>query len=85
MFLGGGGGGGGGAAYLNQELIEPAKPVREHVTTIDSEIQTWRSDANFRNYQIWLIVVCACSVYMWGCKQILQSMIANGAFEERLL
>ena len=35
-------------AYTNnQELIEPAKPAREHVTTIDSEIQTWRSDANF--------------------------------------
>ena len=43
-----------------QELIEPA---REHVTTMDSEIQTWRSDANFSNYQIWLTIVCACSVY----------------------
>ena len=52
-------------SYLNQELIEPAKPAREHVTTIDSEIQTWRSDANFSNYQIWLTVVCACSVYTY--------------------
>ena len=51
------------------------------MTTIDSEIQTWRSNAIFSNYQIWLTVVCACSVYTWG----MQSMIANGAFEERLL
>ena len=52
-----------------QELIEPAKPAREHVTTIDSEIQTWRSNANFSNYQIWLTVVCTYSVYTWGlCK-----------------
>ena len=70
------------STVYGQELIEPA---REHVTTIDSEIQTWRSDHNFSNYQIWLTVVCACSVYTWGCKQILQSMIANGGFEKRLL
>ena len=36
-----------------QEPIEQAKPAREHVTTIDSKIQTWRPDANFRNNQIW--------------------------------
>jgi len=30
-----------------------AKPVREHVTTIDSEIQTWLPDTNFSNIQIW--------------------------------
>jgi len=28
----------------------PAKPAREHATTIDSEIQTWRLDANFSGY-----------------------------------
>ena len=37
----------------NQEQIEPAKPAREHVTTIDSEIQTWQPDTNFSNIQIW--------------------------------
>ena len=29
------------------------KPVREHVTTIDGEIQTWLPDTNFNNIQIW--------------------------------
>jgi len=38
---------------LAQEHIEPAKPAREHVTTIDSEIQTWLPDTNFSNIQIW--------------------------------
>ena len=40
---------------LQQEHIEPAKPARkrEHVTHIDSEIQTWLPDANFSNIQIW--------------------------------
>ena len=33
-----------------QEHIEPA---REHVTTIDSEIQTWLLDTKFSNIQIW--------------------------------
>ena len=28
------------------------KPAREHATTIDSEIQRWHPDANFRNHQI---------------------------------
>jgi len=36
-----------------QEHIEPAKPAREHVTTIDGEIQTWLLDTNFSNIQIW--------------------------------
>ena len=36
-----------------QEHIEPAKPAREHVTTIDGEIQTWLPDTNFSNIQIW--------------------------------
>ena len=36
-----------------QEHIEPAKPAREHVTTIDGEIQTWLPDTNFSNMQIW--------------------------------
>ena len=30
-----------------QEHIEPAKPAREHVTTIDGEIQTWLPGTNF--------------------------------------
>ena len=38
------------AVSTNQEHIEPA---REHVTTIDSEIQTWLPDTNFSNIQIW--------------------------------
>ena len=38
---------------LGQEHIEPAKPAREHVTTIDGEIQTWLPDTNFSNIQIW--------------------------------
>ena len=36
------------------ECIELAKPGREHVTTIDGEIQTWLPDANFSNNQIWI-------------------------------
>ena len=36
-----------------QEHIEPAKPAREHVTSIDSDIQTWLPDTNFNNIQIW--------------------------------
>jgi len=36
-----------------QEHIEPAKPAREHMTTIDGEIQTWLPDTNFSNIQIW--------------------------------
>ena len=27
---------------MNQEHIEPEKPAREHVTCINSKIQTWR-------------------------------------------
>ena len=38
---------------FHQEHIEPAKPAREHVTTIDGEIQTWLPDTNFSNIQIW--------------------------------
>jgi len=37
---------------LNQEHIEPAKPAREQVTTIDGEIQTWLLDTNFSNIHI---------------------------------
>ena len=43
------------AVRLAQEHIEPAKPAREHVTTIDGEIQTWLPDTNFSNIQIWKI------------------------------
>ena len=32
---------------------EGAKLAREHVTTIDGEIQTWLPDTNFSNIQIW--------------------------------
>ena len=32
--------GGGTGIELAQECIEPAKPVREHVTNIDGKIQT---------------------------------------------
>jgi len=39
--------------YIYQEHIEPAKPAREHVTTIDGEIQTWLPDTNFSSIQIW--------------------------------
>ena len=39
--------------YYHQEHIEPVKPAREHVTTVDSEIQTWLPDTNFSNIQIW--------------------------------
>ena len=38
---------------FHQERIEPAKPARQHATTIDGEIQIWRPDANFSNHQIW--------------------------------
>ena len=43
----------GSRPYSYQEHIEPAKPAREHVTTIDGEIQTWLPDTNFSNIQIW--------------------------------
>ena len=33
--------------FIPQERIEPPKAAREHVTTINSEIQTWRPDATF--------------------------------------
>ena len=36
-----------------QEHIEPAKLAREHVTTIDGEIQTWLPDTNISNIQTW--------------------------------
>ena len=36
-----------------QERIEPANSAREHVTTIDGEIQTRLPDAKFSNNQIW--------------------------------
>ena len=39
--------------YYHQEHIEPVKPAREHVTTVDSEIQTWLPETNFSNIQIW--------------------------------
>jgi len=38
---------------FKQEHIEPAKPAREHVTTVDSEIQTRLPDTTFSNIQIW--------------------------------
>ena len=38
---------------FHQEHIEPAKPTREHVTTINGEIQTRLPDTNFSNIQIW--------------------------------
>ena len=38
-----------------QERIEPAKPAREHASSIDGEIQTRYPDANFSNHQIWNI------------------------------
>ena len=41
----------------SQELIEPAKPAREHVTSaylsIDGEIQTWRPYAEISITRIW--------------------------------
>ena len=39
-----------------QEHIEQAKPVREHISNVNSEIQTWRPDVIFSNHQI-----CTCT------------------------
>jgi len=48
--------------HIHQEHIEPAKPAREHVTTIDGKIQTWLPDTNFSNIQIWKgsKLMCTC-------------------------
>ena len=44
---------------LYQELIEPAKPAREHVTSayrsINGEIQTWRPYAKSSITRIWTL------------------------------
>ena len=41
----------------HQELIEPAKPAREHVTAhydyVDGEIQTWPSYSKCSNIRVW--------------------------------
>ena len=37
---------------VHQELIEPTKWAREHVTTINGIIQTWRRVKN-RSYLLW--------------------------------
>ena len=46
------------AGDINQECIEPVKPMREHATSIDGEIQTRHPEANFRNHPIWNIYAC---------------------------
>lgn len=37
--------------YVVQERIELPEAAREHVTTMDSKVQTWRPDATFSNNQ----------------------------------
>ena len=48
---------------LPQEHIKAVKLVREHVTTIDGEIQTWWSDANLVSIKL---VVSACNNLKWN-------------------
>jgi len=49
-----------GSNRLMQEHIEPAKPGREHVTTIDSEIQTWLPDTILVTSKYGKAATCAC-------------------------
>jgi len=47
-------------AYLKQEHIEPAKPAREHVTTIDGEIQTGCRILILVTFKYGKAATCAC-------------------------
>ena len=45
--------------------VEPAKPAREHATSIDRKIQTQHPGAIFSNHQIWItLLVLATPLYV---------------------
>ena len=68
-----------------QEHIEQAKPARERVSTVDSEMQTWRLDVIFSNHQI-----CTCTDSRLGCTYVANAVTVTASatamyFEERLM
>ena len=51
---------------MNYYSLCAAELVRDHVTTINSEIQTWWPDFNFSDYQIWTSAVKILGLTQWN-------------------
>ena len=61
---------------LHQEHIEP---VREHVTTIDGEIQTWVPDTNLVTSKYGKAATCTCvPVFVWSPDTVQEYNVNRG-------